>query len=170
MRCCRAYLLLLARHSNPSCANTAKLSQSLPSSVHKNQKNVDACYETTLTLHYHNLFDNEQSSNEKFYQLYATNIWLVASSVSKAPQPSTKLKIWQRTIASASTRTLLACVPQHKNKHASRCYQEACYSELLFFLLFNFEPTKDAVAANVDSLFCTLGSVGFVLYPAKRYY
>ena len=36
--------------------------------------------------------DNEQSSNEKFYQLYTTNIWLVASSVSKAPQPSAKLK------------------------------------------------------------------------------
>lgn len=39
------------------------------------------------------IFDNEQSSNEKFYQLYATNMWLVASSVSKAPQPSAKLKI-----------------------------------------------------------------------------
>jgi len=79
------------------------------------------------------IFGNEQSSNEKFYQLYTTNIWLVASSVSKAPQPYAKLKIWQRTITPALTRTLLPAYLNTKNKHASRYYQEACCSELLFF-------------------------------------
>lgn len=39
------------------------------------------------------IFGNEQFSNKKFYQLYTTNIWLVASSASKTPQQNAKLKI-----------------------------------------------------------------------------